>query len=73
MYIISRFINKGWLLDKDKDGISVKYKFPENSTTVSILMESTIPVEGIKLAALFNETELYPKYVPFCNKATLLK
>lgn len=36
-------------------------------------MEAEIPVESIKLAALFNETELYTKYVPFCNRAYLVK
>lgn len=63
----------GWALDKEQDRISVKYKFPPDTPSVSILMESTIPVAAIKLLALVNEIELYPKYIPFCRKAYMVK
>ena len=51
----------------------MKYKFPEGTPSVSLLMESIVPVEAIKLTALVNETDLYPKYVPFCKKTILIK
>jgi hypothetical protein len=61
------------MTDRDKNGIRVQYKFPPGTPTVSILMESIIDVEAIKLAALINETDLYPQYVPFCTSASCLK
>jgi hypothetical protein len=63
----------GWNLDKSKNGITVSYKFPAGCPTVSIRMESTIPVETTKLMALITETNLFSKYVPFCTKSLLIK
>lgn len=30
----------GWIFDGSSNGISVKYKFPENTSTASMLMET---------------------------------
>ncbi|CAD8111055.1 unnamed protein product [Paramecium sonneborni] len=63
----------GWTLDKKSHGISVSYKFPPKSSTVSLLMEADIEADCSKLMSLITEVELFSEYVPFCNYATTLK
>lgn len=63
----------GWTLDKSSNGINVYYKFPKNTNTVSLRMEATIDCDILKLMALISEVALFPKYVPFCNHAEMLK
>ncbi|CAD8183574.1 unnamed protein product [Paramecium octaurelia] len=65
--------SSGWTLDKKSHGISISYKFPPKSSTVSLLMEAEIEADCAKLMSLITEVELFSKYVPFCNHATTLK
>ncbi|CAD8152751.1 unnamed protein product [Paramecium octaurelia] len=63
----------GWLFDGLSNGISVKYKFPENTSTASMLMETKIPVNAIRVLALVNEMELNHLWVPFCKRSYVNK
>lgn len=63
----------GWILDGVTDGISVKYKFPENTSTASMLMETKIPVNAIRVLSLVNEVDLNPLWVPFCKRTSVNK
>ncbi|CAD8080141.1 unnamed protein product [Paramecium primaurelia] len=63
----------GWTLDKNSHGISISYKFPPKSSTVSLLMEAEIEADCAKLMSLITEVELFSEYVPFCNYATTIK
>lgn len=63
----------GWILDKQSHGISISYKFPPKTSTVSLLMEAEIDADCSKLMALISEVDLFSEYVPFCNFATTLK
>ncbi|CAD8177057.1 unnamed protein product [Paramecium octaurelia] len=65
--------SNGWTLDKSSHGISVSYKFPPKSSTVSLLMEAEVETDCAKLMALITEVELFSEYVPFCNYATTIK
>ena len=65
--------SSGWTLDKKSHGISISYKFPPKSSTVSLLMEADIETDCAKLMSLITEVELFSQYVPFCNHATTLK
>ena len=70
---ISEMDSTGWITDKQKNNISVKYKFPENCPNVTILMESIINASPIKVIALCTEVEQYSEYIPFCEKAYVFK
>ncbi|CAD8169009.1 unnamed protein product [Paramecium pentaurelia] len=65
--------SSGWTLDKKSHGISISYKFPPKSSTVSLLMEAEIEADCAKLMSLITEVELFSEYVPFCNHATTIK
>lgn len=65
--------SSGWTLDKNSHGISISYKFPPKSSTVSLLMEAEIEADCSKLMSLITEVELFSEYVPFCNHATTIK
>ncbi|CAD8152982.1 unnamed protein product [Paramecium pentaurelia] len=63
----------GWIFDGLSNGISVKYKFPENTSTASMLMETKIPVNAIRVLALVNEMDLNYLWVPFCKRTYVNK
>ncbi|CAD8056742.1 unnamed protein product [Paramecium primaurelia] len=63
----------GWIFDGQSNGISVKYKFPENTSTASMLMETKIPVNAIRVLALVNEMDLNYLWVPFCKRTYVNK
>ncbi|CAD8154936.1 unnamed protein product [Paramecium octaurelia] len=63
----------GWIFDGLSNGISVKYKFPENTSTASMLMETKIPVNAIRVLALVNEMDLNYLWVPFCKRTFVNK
>lgn len=63
----------GWFFDGASNGISVKYKFPENTSTASMLMETKIPVNAIRVLALVNEMDLNYLWVPFCKRTYVNK
>ncbi|CAD8066692.1 unnamed protein product [Paramecium sonneborni] len=63
----------GWIFDGLSNGISVKYKFPENTSTASMLMETQIPVNAIRVLALVNEMDLNYLWVPFCKRTYVNK
>ncbi|CAD8062757.1 unnamed protein product [Paramecium sonneborni] len=63
----------GWIFDGSSNGISVKYKFPENTSTASMLMETKIPVNAIRVLALVNEMDLNYLWVPFCKRTYVNK
>lgn len=65
--------SNGWTLDKNYHGISVSYKIPPKSSTVSLLMETEIEADCAKLMSLITEVELFSEYVPFCNNASVIK
>ncbi|CAK86658.1 unnamed protein product (macronuclear) [Paramecium tetraurelia] len=65
--------SNGWTLDKKSHGISISYKFPPKSSSVSLLMEAEIEADCAKLMSLITEVELFSQYVPFCNHAATLK
>ena len=65
---LEEFDSSKWVTDQEENGVSLKYKFQQGSPSVnislilskiSILMESIIPVEAIKLIVLVNEVDLY--------------
>ena len=64
--------SKGWITDKVDKGISIKYKFPPGTSTVSLMMETELDADITKLMALISEVDLFPRYVPFCFRANLI-
>ena len=62
-----------WIEDKKKGTMSMKYKFPEGTETVSLLMEAIVDAPACNILAMCREVELYSKYVPFCDKAFTVK
>ena len=62
----------GWITDKVAKGISIKYKFPPGTSTVSLMMETELEADITKLMALISEVDLFPRYVPFCFRANLI-
>lgn len=63
----------GWSTDGVKNGISVKYKFPPGTNTASMLMETDIPVNAVRVLTLVNEVDLNYLWVPFCKRTYVNK
>lgn len=63
----------GWHEERDKNGIKVKYKYPKETPTISLMMEAEIDIPCKIIIALANETEFFNKFTPFIHESYELK
>ena len=63
----------GWIPDAEKSGIKVKYKFVAGTSTASMIMETEVPVNAVRVLSLVNEADLNHLWVPFCMRTYVNK
>ncbi len=51
----------------------IRYKYPPDTPTISILMESEINGPAAHVISLAKQSDLYIHYVPFCQKSSVIK
>jgi ribosome-associated toxin RatA of RatAB toxin-antitoxin module len=49
--------------------MTIKYKICEDTSTVTVYLDSIFKANITKLMALINEIDLYHNYVPFCERS----
>ncbi|CAG9315410.1 unnamed protein product [Blepharisma stoltei] len=63
---------EGWITDHD-GAIKISHKLVPGTPTCSIMSETTFDLPVFNLLTLMYETDLYPLWIPFCKKTTLVK
>eukprot|EP01016_Furgasonia_blochmanni_P028610 TRINITY_DN3006_c0_g1_i9.p1 TRINITY_DN3006_c0_g1~~TRINITY_DN3006_c0_g1_i9.p1 ORF type:complete len:289 (-),score=37.71 TRINITY_DN3006_c0_g1_i9:341-1207(-) len=65
--------HQDWNLEKISGKLAIKYKKTAGSELISIKFEGELDIPLFGYLTMIYETELFPKWVPFCNKSDMLK